>query len=153
MQRLFHATLFLLGVSATITVTQISACSASQIRTEKRLLDLTQTLCVLAHGSDLPKDVATACAIDEALVPEVQKILDEHQRAALRQYGGLDAGVEASAPATSASAEAAPAASSAAPAASSAAPSASSAAPATSASAAPKKKRKLPSWTNARSGW
>lgn len=152
MQRLFHATLFLLGVSATITVTQISACSASQIRTEKRLLDLTQTLCVLAHGSDLPKDVATACAIDEALVPEVQKILDEHQRAALRQYGGLDAGVEASAPAASASAEAPPAASSAATAASSAAPSASTS-PATSASAASKKKRKLPTWTNARSGW
>lgn len=102
-------------------------CSASQRAAEKKALDFTQVLCAIAHAELPVAEVALVCAVDAALVPEIDKLLTEHRAAAAR--------AAAAKPATSSSAV--PAAASSAPA-PIVVPMASSAPPAASSSAAPK---------------
>ncbi len=51
----------------------------------KTVLDVTQEACVLAHGSfsDVP-EIQTACGIADALIPELERLLEAKRLARLQ---------------------------------------------------------------------
>jgi hypothetical protein len=89
------------AVAAFLFATTMVGCGPFA-KPAKTALDLTQTLCVLAHTMEESATIATLCAIDAVAVPEIEKILSAHQQASARELSAR--GPSSAAPSTSASA-------------------------------------------------
>lgn len=63
---------------AAFAVTMTASCTPGEKQVVKTALDVTQYLCVIANA-ELPdaSSIATACQIDESLVPAIKQAVDD----------------------------------------------------------------------------
>jgi putative intracellular protease/amidase len=63
------------------------ACTPGQRQAAKTVLDLAQTLCIVAHAESDDATVAQVCGITEALLPDMRKLVSEQRKAASKHVG------------------------------------------------------------------
>lgn len=71
----------LLAIALVVSAT---GCALFTKQNVKTALDVVEQACVLAHGELFDvKEVAAACGIAEALIPDLEKLLEARRRAAI----------------------------------------------------------------------
>lgn len=75
-----------LGVLAFIVVAA-AACTPGQRQVARTVLDIAQTLCIVAHAESDDATVAQVCGITEALLPDMRRIVSEQRAATARHVG------------------------------------------------------------------